>query len=56
MLPQIIFLPDAILLPFVLIGLFTGIKSATIIDKKIVKRIVIVLLIISGVMLILKSV
>lgn len=46
----------AILLPFVLIGLFTGIKSATIIDEKIVKRIVIILLIISGVMLILKSV
>lgn len=46
----------AILLPFVLIGLFTGIKSATIIDEKIVKRIVIVLLIISGVMLILKSI
>ncbi|SCZ81669.1 sulfite exporter TauE/SafE family protein [Pseudobutyrivibrio xylanivorans] len=46
----------AILLPFVLIGLFTGIKSATIIDEKIVKRIVIILLIISGVMLILKSI
>ena len=45
-----------ILLPFVLIGLFSGIKSATVIDDKIVKRIVIVLLIISGVMLILKSI
>ena len=45
----------AILLPFVLIGLFAGIKSGTIIDEKIVKRIVIALLIISGIMLIIKS-
>jgi uncharacterized membrane protein YfcA len=37
-----------ILLPFVLIGLFTGIKSGKALNEKIVKRLVIVLLIISG--------
>lgn len=44
-----------ILLPFVLIGLFTGIKSGKALNEKIVKRLVIVLLIISGFALIFKE-
>lgn len=37
-----------ILMPFVLTGLFAGIKSGKVLDEKVVKRLVIVLLIISG--------
>ena len=44
-----------ILLPFVLIGLFTGIKSGKALNEKIVKRLVIILLIISGFALIFKE-
>lgn len=44
-----------VLLPFVLIGLFTGIKSGKALNEKIVKRLVIVLLIISGFALIFKE-
>lgn len=37
-----------ILIPFMLVGLFSGIKSAQILDEKLIKKLVIVLLIISG--------
>lgn len=45
----------AIMMPFVLLGLFAGIKSAMVLDEKIAKRIVIILLIISGLALIIKE-
>ena len=41
-----------ILMPFVLTGLFAGIKSGKILDEKVVKRLVIVFLVISGLALI----
>ena len=41
-----------IMMPFVLIGLFAGMKSAKVLDERVIKRLVIVLLIISGVALI----
>ena len=44
-----------ILMPFMLIGLLAGMFSAKIIDDKIVKKIVIVMLIISGLALILTT-
>lgn len=44
------------LLPVALIGLFLGIKSASILDEKIAKHLVIVLLIISGIILISKNI
>ena len=44
-----------ILVPFMLVGLFAGMKSGEVIDEKIVRKCVIVLLIISGVMLIIKN-
>lgn len=45
-----------ILLPVALIGLFLGIKSASILDEKLAKHLVIVLLIISGIILISKNI
>ena len=45
-----------ILLPVALIGLFAGIKSASILDEKLAKHLVIVLLIISGIILISKNI
>ena len=45
-----------ILLPVALIGLFLGIKSASILDEKLAKGLVIVLLIISGIILISKNI
>lgn len=44
-----------IMAPFMLFGLFLGIKSSSILDEKIVKKAVIVMLIISGVALIITS-
>ena len=44
-----------ILFPFMLAGLFAGIKSASILDEKTVKKLVIILLIVSGIMLIIKN-
>lgn len=44
------------LLPFTLAGLFAGMKSAQILDENVVKKLVIILLIISGVALIIKSI
>lgn len=43
------------LLPFVLIGLILGMLSSKVLDEKIVKRIVIVMLMVSGVALIINS-
>ena len=47
---------SVLMMPFVLIGLFLGMKSSQIMDDKVVKKIVIVLLIISGIVLIAKNV
>ena len=44
-----------ILIPFMLSGLYAGIKSSEILDEKTVKRLVIVLLIISGLTMIIKN-
>lgn len=43
------------LMPFMLLGLFAGMKSASILDEKAVKKLVIILLIISGIMLIIRN-
>ncbi len=45
-----------ILVPFMLLGLFAGIKSGSILDERVVRRLVIVLLILSGVIMILKNI
>lgn len=45
----------AYLVPAMLIGLFLGMKSSKILDEKIVKRIVLVMLIVSGVALVINS-
>lgn len=47
---------SVLLMPFMLAGLYAGIKSGQIIDEKIVKKMVIILLIFSGFMLILKNI
>ncbi len=44
-----------ILVPFMLIGLFAGIKSSQFLDEKVIKKLVILLLILSGIMLIIKN-
>lgn len=44
-----------LLLPFMLIGLFAGIKSSRIINDKLIKKMVILLLIFSGIMLIINN-
>lgn len=44
-----------ILMPVMLLGLFAGIKSSNILDDKIVKRLVIILLMVSGIMLIIRN-
>lgn len=41
-----------ILVPFMVVGLFAGIKSSQVLDEKIVKKLVIVLLAISGIVLV----
>lgn len=45
-----------IMIPFMLLGLWLGIKSSQILDEKYVKKLVIVLLMISGVVLIFKNI
>lgn len=45
-----------ILVPFMLLALFLGIKSSEVIDDKIVKRIVIILLILSGVVMVVQNI
>jgi hypothetical protein len=42
----------ATLIPFMIIGLFAGLESSKVLDERIVKKIVIVLLIISGLLLV----
>ncbi len=44
-----------ILIPFMLLGLFAGMKSSKFLDERIARRLVILLLIISGVIMILKN-
>lgn len=44
-----------ILIPFALLGLYGGIKSASVLDDRIVKKIVIMLLILSGISLIVRN-
>ena len=46
----------ACLFPFMLVGLFSGIYSSRLLDDKIVKNIVILLLIISGIVLVIKNI
>ena len=46
----------ACLIPFMLAGVFAGMKSATILNEKLVKKLVIVLLILSGLALIIKNI
>lgn len=45
-----------ILIPFMALGLFSGIFSAKVLDDKLVKKLVIVLLIISGIVLVMKNI
>ncbi len=44
-----------VLIPFMLIGLFAGMKSSSVLDEKVAKKIVIIMLIISGVALIISN-
>ncbi len=44
-----------ILVPAMLVGLFLGMKSSKVLDEKIVKRIVLVMLIVSGIALVINS-
>jgi hypothetical protein len=44
-----------ILVPFMALGLFSGIKLSSILDDKVIKKIVIVMLIISGIALIINN-
>ena len=46
----------ACLFPFMLVGLFSGIYSSRILDDKLVKKIVILLLIISRIVLVIKNI
>lgn len=43
------------MVPFMLLGLFAGMKSSTFLDEKVVKKIVIVLLILSGIVLVINN-
>ncbi len=45
-----------LLMPFMLIGIFAGIKSSSFLNEGTVKRLIIILLIISGIMLIVKNI
>lgn len=44
-----------VLVPLMLIGLFLGIKSSRVLDEKLVKRIVVIMLIVSGAALVMNS-
>ncbi|MBO5372608.1 MAG: sulfite exporter TauE/SafE family protein [Lachnospiraceae bacterium] len=50
-----IFIKAVVLVPVMLIGLFLGMKSSKVLDEKLVKRLVIIMLIISGGSLILNN-
>ena len=43
------------LIPFMLLGLFVGMKSSSVLDEKLVKKIVIIMLIISGAALVVQN-
>ena len=45
-----------ILIPFALLGLFLGMKSADVLDDKVIKRVVIILLIMSGVIMVAQNI
>ncbi|MCR5000014.1 MAG: sulfite exporter TauE/SafE family protein [Lachnospiraceae bacterium] len=47
---------SALMIPIMILGMFTGFKSADILNEKRVKKIVIVLLIISGAMLVIQNI
>ncbi|MCR4655353.1 MAG: sulfite exporter TauE/SafE family protein, partial [Lachnospiraceae bacterium] len=47
---------SALLVPFMFAGLFAGIKSSEALDDRIVKRLVVVLLFFSGIMMIIKNI
>lgn len=47
---------SAMLMPFMLLGLFAGMKSSQILDEKLVKKLVIMLLVISGAVMMWKNV
>ncbi len=47
---------SALLVPFMLAGLFAGIKSSEALDDRVVKRLVVVLLFLSGFMMIIKNI
>ena len=51
-----IFKRAVLLMPFMLLGILLGIKSSTVLDEKIVKKFVVLMLIFSGVMLVLSNV
>ena len=46
---------SVMLMPFMLLGLFGGMKSSQVLDERVVRKLVIILLIISGVVMIWKS-
>lgn len=50
-----IFKDAIILIPFMLIGLFVGMKSSAVLNEKIVKKVVILMLILSGIGLIVNN-
>lgn len=45
-----------LMFPFMLLGLFVGMKCSKVLDEKVIKRLVIVLLIVSGVILVVKNI
>ena len=45
-----------ILIPFMLAAVFLGMKSSSVLNEKIIKKIVIVLLILSGIVLIINNI
>lgn len=44
------------LMPFAIAGVFAGMKSSLVLDEKIVKKLVIILLILSGIVLVIKNI
>lgn len=45
-----------LLIPFMLLGLFLGMKSGSVLDEKVVKKIVVIVLILSGIALIINNI
>lgn len=50
-----VFIQTVLLVPFMMIGLYGGIKSSMVLDERIIKKVVIILLIFSGIMLIINN-